>query len=103
MTGDVNSQEQLLHERETTHRRLDELEDEVEELRRSEAKFRLAAESLPTAMVMVNEQGQIVLVNAQTEKLFGYSREELLGQPVEMLVSERFRDNHRSHRNDFFV
>ncbi len=54
-------------------------------------------------MVIVNRQGIIELVNGQAEKLFGYSREELLGQAVEMLVPERFRGAHPQHRHHFFA
>jgi PAS domain S-box-containing protein len=54
-------------------------------------------------MVIVNNAGEIVLVNSQTEKLFGYTRAELLGQPVEILVPERFRSNHPSHRTSYFI
>jgi len=54
-------------------------------------------------MVIVNQHGQIVLINAQTEDLFGYTREELLGQRVELLVPERFRNAHRGHRTTFFA
>ncbi|MFE3659052.1 SpoIIE family protein phosphatase, partial [Streptomyces sp. NPDC059165] len=53
------------------------------------------------AMVIVDDAGTIRLVNAQTEALFGYRREELLGNPVEILVPGRFRDNHASHRNGY--
>jgi PAS domain S-box-containing protein len=54
-------------------------------------------------MVIVGRNGDIVLVNSQTEKLFGYQREELLGKPVEMLVPERYRAKHPVHREGFFA
>ena len=68
----------------------------------SEDLFRLALEAAPTGMVMVDGNGLIVLVNAQLERLFGYSREELVGQPVEMLVPERFREHHPTFRRGFY-
>jgi PAS domain S-box-containing protein len=68
-----------------------------------EDKFRGLLEAAPDAMVIVDQDGQIILVNSQTEKLFGYPRAEILGRPVEILGPQRFRDNHPVHRNGYFV
>lgn len=65
-------------------------------------RFRLVVESAPSAMVMINHSGVIEMVNAQAERVFGYKRVELLGQPVEMLVPERFRRNHPQLRQSFY-
>ena len=67
----------------------------------ADERFRLAVESSPTAMVMVNSAGKIVMANAQVERIFGYRREELVGKSVDMLIPRRFLDGHPSHRADF--
>jgi formate hydrogenlyase transcriptional activator len=58
-------------------------------------------ESAPDAMVLEDRDGRIALVNSNTEKMFGYGREELIGEPVEKLVPERFREGHGEHRTQF--
>jgi PAS domain S-box-containing protein len=70
--------------------------------KRLEERFRQVVESAPNAMVMINHQGVIEMVNAQTERVFGYQREEMLGRSVEMLVPERFRGAHPGLRAAFF-
>ncbi len=60
-------------------------------------------EAAPDAMVIVDRNGRITLVNSQTERLFGYARQELLGQPVEILIPERFRARHPGHRAAYFM
>jgi PAS domain S-box-containing protein len=67
---------------------------DITERKRREDNFRLVVESAPSGMVMVDSNGLIVLVNSLVEQMFGYSREELLQQPIECLVPERFQYNH---------
>ncbi len=63
-------------------------------LRESERRFQLVVEAAPNPMVMIDRAGEIVMVNARAERVFGYSRAELVGRPVEILVPERFRGHH---------
>jgi PAS domain S-box-containing protein len=71
---------------------------DVSERREVEDRFRQFVESAPDAVVIATPDGTIVLVNAQTEELFGYPRQELLGAKVELLVPEQFRDIHPHRR-----
>ena len=69
---------------------------------RAEAKFRSLLEAAPDAIVGVTADGRISLINAQTERLFGYRRDELVGKPIEMLVPDRVRGVHPQHRTGYF-
>lgn len=71
---------------------------DITERKRADDKVKGLMESAPDAMVIVDGSGKIQIVNSQTEKLFGYRREELYGKPIEMLIPERLRDQHQIHR-----
>src|SRR5690348_233862 len=67
----------------------------------SERKFRALLEAAPDAMVIVNWHGDIALVNAQAERLFGYERRDIIGLPIEELIPERLRPRHGRHLKGF--
>lgn len=75
--------------------------DLFEKGKSAESLFKGLLESAPDAMVIADRDGRIVLVNSQTEKLFGFQRAELLGQFVEILIPERYRPGHPAHRKSF--
>ncbi len=74
---------------------------DVTEQKKSEAKFRGFLESAPEGVVVVDATGQMVLVNAKTERLFGYERDEMLGKKVELLIPHRFHSRHLEQRDGF--
>ncbi len=74
----------------------------TKERRKAEERFRTLLESAPDAMVISRDDGRIVLVNAQTEKLFGFARDELVGHDVEMLLPERYREKEPQLRTGHF-
>ncbi len=75
----------------------------MDALRESEERFRLIVEGVQNAIVVVDASGKITLVNPQTVEIFGYSKEELLGQPVEMLVPNQFQIQHINDRKNYMA
>src|ERR1041384_2988521 len=90
----LETKQQLIRQQEETVR-------DAERRRQSEKRFRGLLEAAPDAMVIVDQEGMVVMINAQTEKLFGYPRGDLFGQHVEILVPSRFRDVHPFHRKQY--
>lgn len=82
-------------------RRIASIAEDVTERKQAEERFQALLESAPDAVIIVDAKGEIVLVNVQTEKFFGYTRDQLLGKPIEMLIPERFNQAHPAHRADY--
>ena len=82
---------------------MEEAKEEKRKVEQTEAKFRGLLESMPDAMMVVDRDERIHLVSAQTEQLFGYDRQELLGQLVEVLIPTRFHSRHPGHRTGYFT
>lgn len=93
---------ELAYQNREKEKRATELIITNHELAMAEEQFRQVVESSPNAIVVINVKGLITLVNNQTEKLFEYDRDELIGNKAEMLMPERFRDQYSHHRAIFF-
>ncbi len=76
---------------------------DISERKRLEARFQATIESAPTAMVMIDQAGTIVLLNRELERLFGYDRDELLAQKIEILIPGRYRSVHPGLRTQYFA
>jgi PAS domain S-box-containing protein len=74
---------------------------DITKRKQAEEQFRLVVEAAPSAMIMVNTEGCITLVNTHAELVFGYTRQELLGRPIETLVPERFWSHHMDYRHGY--
>jgi PAS domain S-box-containing protein len=79
-----------------------ELSVAVAASQRAENTFRNVLNAAPDGMLVVDEQGRIMMANVETEDLFGYTRDELMGEKVELLVPDRVRGHHKKHRADFW-
>ncbi|HYF62840.1 MAG TPA: PAS domain S-box protein [Herpetosiphonaceae bacterium] len=79
----------------------DQLRDSVRRMSEAEAKFRGLLESAPDAIIIVDQSGTIAIVNTQAAVMFGYTREEFVGQPIELLVPTRLGELHRRHRDGY--
>ncbi|WDT74693.1 MAG: PAS domain S-box protein [Candidatus Manganitrophus sp.] len=101
MNDREKTKEQLLAEIDLLRSRLAQAEETESTHRKAGLKFQRLLEVAPDGIIIVDRGGLITLVNAQAEKLFGYLREELLGQPIEILVPERFRGAHAGHRENY--
>jgi len=75
---------------------------DITKRKQAEEQSRLVVEASPSALIMVNTEGSITLVNTQAEAIFGYTRQELIGRQIETLVPERFRSHHMEYRHGYF-
>ena len=98
----IIANQELIFQNKEKEKRAAELIIINKELKKAEAQLRLVIESAPNAIVLINNEGFITLVNNQTEKLFEYERMELIGNKLEILLPERFRKHHPDLSNMFF-
>lgn len=102
LAGSFNRMTNELEQNITARKEAEKKQIEYDAKLRAEEKFRLVLEAAPNALIVVSREGIITLVNKQTEKLFGYTREELIGQPSEILVPARYRNKYPFYRNVYF-
>ncbi|MHC4139975.1 MAG: ATP-binding protein [Planctomycetota bacterium] len=102
MNAKCKSKEQLMDELAEMRHNLDQLETSETELSRVQKEYEMFHASTPDAMVFVNSESRIVLVNAQMERLFGYSQKELVGKDLSILIPERYRAGHRQLVAEYF-
>lgn len=76
---------------------------DITERKQTEERVRRVLEAAPNAMIMVDQEGKILLINGAVEAAFGYARSEMIGHPIEMLVPDRFRAQHPGHRQNYFA
>jgi len=81
----------------------DALQAEISQRTWAQEQFRIAVESAPNGLLIVDQEGNIALVNAHIEQLFGYGRDELMGRPVEILLPERFRSKQPGQQDSLFI
>ncbi|WP_079687046.1 sensor histidine kinase [Ohtaekwangia koreensis] len=98
----IVANKELVFQNEEKEKRAGELIIANMELKKAEEQFRLVVESVPNAIVLVDSEGFIILINNQVEKLFGYERNELIGNKLEILIPERLEAQHPGHRDVFF-
>jgi PAS domain S-box-containing protein len=93
---------ELLQELEETKNKVQELDNCRVAYEEARDKYENLLDSTPDAMLFVNPENEIVLVNAQFEKVFGYSQDEIMGRKLDVLIPQRFRNNHHSRVEKFF-
>lgn len=99
----VRRSQNYLSDQTATEPLADSLPEDAHPQLRGSDSFRRVVEWAPSAMVMVDARGIIVLVNAESERVFGYQRGDLVGRPVELLVPQRFSGQHAGYRDGFFA
>ena len=93
---------ELFKELEDTKKKVQELNNCQAEFEKAREKYERVLDSTPDSMLFVDTQTRIVLVNAQFEKVFGYSQDEIIGKKLNTLVPDRYKNNHSKKVKNFF-